>query len=60
MIAMQKIFKGMDTGGNPIVDIRCDCNRCKESTSPCLDSLLERDELKRNRIRRSFYLKGGS
>lgn len=58
-MTIQRIFKGMDTGGNPIVDIRCDCKQCKESTSPCLDSFLERDKLRRDRIRRSFYLKGG-
>jgi len=33
------VFKTWDTSGKPIIEWECDCEQCKNSTSPCLDVL---------------------
>lgn len=34
-----QIFKGFNTAGKPIYEWHCDCKKCKNSTSPCMEIL---------------------
>ncbi len=61
MMGILKIFKGMDTGGNPIIEFKCDCVNCLKgtSTSPCFNVYQIQDELKRIHEQTLFCNKGG-
>lgn len=52
-----KYFKCFDTGGNPVFVWGCDCEKCKNTTSPCMNVLeLNILEEKQNKKEHPFLL----
>lgn len=41
-----KYFKYFDTGGNPVFTWVCKCEKCRNSTSPCMNILEEKQSKK--------------
>jgi len=52
-----RVFKGYDTGGEPIYEWGCDCEECRTTSSLCM-AVIEMKEEEKNKPRNTAIYAG--